>query len=166
MRGDFIKNLFRQVPYLLLLTAIWLVLNEELSLRQVVIGFLLSIIVLWFTNKQLLLRDYSLVYRIRPWVWLRYISVVIFRIYKSGLVAIARIIKGDDSVCVTEYHSELDNELALMLLGNAITLTPGTVTIDVQGKTLLVLHFSHPLGQKPVVIDQPIRSIERIILEK
>jgi multicomponent Na+:H+ antiporter subunit E len=39
---------------------------------------------------------------------------------------------------VVEVHTELRSALGRMLLANSITLTPGTLTIDVHGDRLLV----------------------------
>lgn len=165
-RGDFIKKLLRRLPYMVTFTLIWVILNEKLGWQQILTGCILSLAVLAFTNSQLLMGDYRHIYSIRFQTLLRYFVYLIGQIYKSGFTVIARIIRGHDAVQFIDYEATLIDELSLTLLANAITLTPGTVTVDLDRQVLQVLSFEDAATvrkQHGVDSQQSIRSIERIL---
>lgn len=122
-------------------TGFWLILNESLALSQILTGLLLSAISLLFTNRYLLENDYLVNYAIKPKVLLHYAMYLFFQIYRSGFSAILKIIKGEGTVKIIDYETCMSNELDICLLANAITLTPGTVTIDKNGRLLQILAF-------------------------
>jgi multicomponent Na+:H+ antiporter subunit E len=151
---------------MLTFTLIWVILNEKLGWQQIVTGCILSLAVLAFTNTQLLMEDYRHIYSIRLYTLIRYFIYLIGQIYKSGFTAIARIIRGHDAVQFNDYASTLDNDLSLTLLANAITLTPGTVTVDLDNQVLQVLSFEDVSTSKKrhgADSQQSIRAIERIL---
>ena len=155
---------------MLIFTLIWVILNEKLGWEQLLTGFFLSLAVLAFTNSQLLLDDYCRLYSVRFVVLLRYFFYLIILIYRSGFTAIARIIKGHDAVQMITYQSTLDDDLSLTLLANAITLTPGTVTVDLDQQMLQILRFdpitAPRLKRQPGDSHQSIRAIEKILRSK
>ena len=85
--------------------------------------------------------DYLDVYAIKPEVLLHYSLYLFIQIYQSGFSAILKIIKGEDAVKIINYETCMRNELGICLLANAITLTPGTVTIGKNGRLLQILAF-------------------------
>lgn len=125
----------------LFFTGIWIVLSESTSLVDLLTGFLFSIIAIFFTNQYLLETDYLDAYGIPLSVVFRYSSYLFFQIYSSGLLAILKIIKGESRVKIIDYESCISDDLGISLLANAITLTPGTVTIDKEGRHLKILSF-------------------------
>ncbi len=125
----------------LIFTLIWVVLNEKADLIRIVTGIGVSFIAIFFTNYYLLLEDYRTSYTIDILSILKYFVFLAFQIYKSGISSIRVIINGDGKVKITEFESILSDDLPLCLLANAITLTPGTVTIDKMNHKLKILHF-------------------------
>ena len=51
----------------------------------------------------------------------------------------AKILTGGVNVNVVEVQTKLDNPFYIALLGNSITLTPGTVTMETDGQRLKVI---------------------------
>jgi len=135
------KKILNYLLMISVFTALWIVLNEKAGLQQIVSGIILSFIALAFTNYYLLLDDYQELYYVKTSVLLNYFMYVVIQIYKSGFSSIGKIIKGDHEVKIIEYESCIDDELLVCLLANAITLTPGTVTIDKSGNKLKILCF-------------------------
>lgn len=127
---------------ILLFTLIWIILNEKAGPMEILSGICFSVISILFTNYYLLETDYATAYFIRLPVFFQYSMYVIIQIYKSGFSAIKKIIKGEDAVKIIEYETCITDELAICLLANAITLTPGTVTITKEGSHLQILSFA------------------------
>ncbi|MBC3900867.1 Na+/H+ antiporter subunit E [Acetobacterium malicum] len=135
------KKIIHTLVLVLIFTGIWLVLNESLAVSQLLIGLFFSAVSILFTNRYLLEDDYLDAYAIKPEVLLHYSLYLFIQIYQSGFAAILKIIKGEDSVKIITYETCMSNELGICLLANAITLTPGTVTIDKNGHQLQILAF-------------------------
>jgi multicomponent Na+:H+ antiporter subunit E len=124
-----------------LFTLIWILLNEKLNGFVVLSGIFFSVISLYFTDKVLLGKSYSQLFHIPFTTILAYLIYLIFQIFKSGLTAIPKVIKGDCRVKIVDYHTPLNSQVAISLLANAITLTHGTITIEKKGNILSILCF-------------------------
>ena len=68
-----------------------------------------------------------------------FVVVLIIQIYKSGFAAIGKILRGKLNTSVISISTDIQDDLIISFLANAITLTPGTVTIDKEGNNLKVL---------------------------
>ncbi len=95
---------------MLLFSVIWVILNEKIGWEQIVTGLVLSLAALAITDSQLLLSDYTWVYRINPLRLLSYAAVLLGQIYASGFSAIARIIRGRDDTDIVRYETALDDD--------------------------------------------------------
>jgi len=141
MKGVQMKKAINYSMLVVVFTLIWIILNEKAGPLQLLSGIGFSVVAIFFTNHYLLETDYPNEYFIKPRVVLRYSAYLIIQIYQSGFSAIAKIIKGEDAVKIIDYDTCITNELAICLLANAITLTPGTVTINKEGSHLQILSF-------------------------
>lgn len=135
------KKLINYFYLILFFTGIWIVLSESARLFDILSGLFFSIIAIFFSNQYLLKSDYLDSYRIKSSVLFNYGWYLFLQIYSSGLSAILKIIKGDDAVKIIDYKTCISDDLGISLLANAITLTPGTVTIDKEGRHLKILSF-------------------------
>lgn len=128
----------RPVP---LFMAVWIILNEEISWQQILTGLVFSLIALYVTNTMLLKGDYASTFRIRFLTLLRTFITIIAQVYVSGIKTIPHIWRGRGEVAIDDYTSTLDQELPLAMLAMAVTLTPGTVTVNLAERNLQILHF-------------------------
>lgn len=128
----------RPVPLFL---AVWIVLNEDFGWKQMLLGLVFAVLALIVTNVMLLKSDYASAYRISTATLLRYTVMVIAQIYQSGIKTIPCILSGRAEVAIDEYTSRLEADLPLAMLATAVTLTPGTVTVNLSGNNLQILHF-------------------------
>ncbi|MDZ5726315.1 Na+/H+ antiporter subunit E [Acetobacterium sp. K1/6] len=135
------KKLRHFIILIFIFTGIWLIFNESLAFPQILIGLFFSIVSVLFTNRYLLENDYIEAYSIKPAVLFHYTTYLFIQIYRSGFSAILKIIRGQDAVKIIEYETCIRDDLAICLLANAITLTPGTVTIGKNGRLLQILAF-------------------------
>ncbi|MBF7097082.1 Na+/H+ antiporter subunit E [Alkalibacter mobilis] len=135
------KKITGYFSMIFIFTLIWIILNEKAGATQIVTGLILSIFSIFFANYYLLEEEYVDHYSLNIKSVIKYLVYLIFQIYKSGFSAIGKIIKKEYDVRISEYTSCLNDELSICLLANAITLTPGTVTIDKNGSKLKILSF-------------------------
>lgn len=134
-----LTKLFRYLPLVLLLTAIWIVLNERLTVATVAFGVAMSVIAIVATNRLVLRESYLERYTVRPLALLRYVAQLVWAIYIAGFQAIIKMLQGRVHVGIVDIKTRLEDEFAVTLLANSITLTPGTVTVDRDGQNLKVV---------------------------
>ncbi len=147
-----------------LLTIVWVVYNESANLATVGLGVVLGFIALILTDKFVLKDDYRENYHVNMIAILKYIPFIFLQIYISGFDAIYRVFTGHVNVGVVEIKTKLPTEFQRSLLSNAITLTPGTVTLDQdeEDMTIIWLDCSTP---DPDEAGETIKgSFERILL--
>jgi len=141
---NLLRKFFSSFDILVLLTVFWLLLNEGVSVIQVVLGMGGSVATLFYTEKYLLKEDYKVAYALR-WVnVLKYVVALLFQIYLSGGMALYLLFTNRIKVRMVDYESDLDNDFLLCILAVSITLTPGTVTVDKIGRKLQVLCLHCP----------------------
>ncbi len=132
------------VGHTLLLAAIWLVFSGKFDLFHLALGVVSVVAVLLFNDAIRRLspahggparRGHVHLLRVvfyAPWLlW----QIIVSAAYVTKLI-LAPSERLDPRL--VHFHCELPNELAQVVLGNSITLTPGTVTIDVTGSTFTV----------------------------
>jgi multicomponent Na+:H+ antiporter subunit E len=115
---------------LLLCAFVWAVWNESYTTGTFIEGSILSFLALTITNRYLLKARYQNLFRLNPLTFLRYIGVLIVEIFRSGVHAMYVTITGRIDVGVVDLPTDITNPFHGVLVANAITLTPGTVTID------------------------------------
>lgn len=119
----------RLLPHPLLtpvLALIWLLLVNDFSLGQLLLGLILGWLIPLFTVSFWPER----VHIRRPLTLLRFIAVVLFDIVVANLT-VARLILGRPhklAPAFIEVPLDVRNDLAISLLANTISLTPGTVS--------------------------------------
>jgi multicomponent Na+:H+ antiporter subunit E len=62
-------------------------------------------------------------------------------IFRSALAHMRRVIHGQATPQLFELQLSLEDPFLIALIANAITLTPGSMTVEVTGSRLVVLAF-------------------------
>lgn len=137
----------------LLLLSIWLLMNDSLAPGQVLLGATLGLLIPLFTKR---FWPHTANFR-RPVLALRLIGVVLWDIVVANF-AVSRIVLGPrDAIKPAFVRIPLDvqGDFAVTALASVISLTPGTVTaeVDAERRHLLV----HALSE-----EDPDRLIQRI----
>lgn len=78
-------------------------------------------------------------HHISPTTAMKYIVVVFIEVFKAGFHAIWLTLRGKLNVGIVDIATESDETLRNVLIADAITLTPGTVTIDYSHRNLKVV---------------------------
>lgn len=156
------RGVFKFAVVVVLLTAVWCAWNESLTLSTIVTGLVLSTLALIATNRFLLKARYQEVFSVRPLTIARYVAVLLVEIFRSGVHAIRVTLTGRINVGVVNIPTAITNPLHGVLVANAITLTPGTVTIDYSPGTFKVIWIECSTDD-PDVASQTIKaSFERV----
>ena len=125
----------------LLFLAVWLILNGKVTGEILIFGLVISAVLFWFMCRFL---DYSfrkeiLLFRLTP-LFIRYFWVLVKEIVKAN-VCVLKIIFSPElqpEPAFVYFDTNFKTGTARMLLANSITLTPGTITVSVEGDRFCV----------------------------
>ena len=120
-----------------ILIFVWIILRETFSPSSVIVGVILSIGCLYFYHKYLPLNRVG---NIRYHRLIFYVFYLIGEIYLAGFYVIKLIIKGAN-VDVIKLKTKITDESLKVLLADSITLTPGSILLDLKGEDLTLLYL-------------------------
>ena len=112
------------------LALVWCVWSESFTPRTWLEGAVLGLLALFMTRRFFMHRPYLTHYRMPLRTLVRYIGVLCVEIFRSGVHAIYILLTDRLNVGVVDLPTEIRDPLPGALVATAITLTPGTVTID------------------------------------
>lgn len=154
MRVQFLLNI--------LLTIVWVFLTGSLATINFIFGFVLSFLVLWIVSRN----ERSLKYfRIIP----RLIGFILYFTYaliKANIQVAADVVtpKFYMKPGIVKYPLDAKSNLEITLLANVITLTPGTLSLDVSDdRKVLYIHAMY-IHDKEEFIQGIKNGFERRIL--
>jgi len=126
------KHMIFAVP---VLTLLWVILMEELSIRSVAIGVVTGVIIMLFSRKFL---PYQQIENVNFYKLLTYPFFLIGQIYVAGFMVIKIFIKGA-AVDIVTVKTKLKNEALRVILADSITLTPGSILLDLDENNITLL---------------------------
>lgn len=72
-------------------------------------------------------------------LFIRYIGLLLAEIFKANLIVVRMILsKRKVKPVLVEFTTDLRTDLAKVILSHSITLTPGTITVELKGDTFVV----------------------------
>lgn len=136
----------------------WLVLCGGLDKRSVITGLGAVLFVMLISNmslKRYASRHVFIQYHYHI-VW--FLWILLIEIFRAAYQHIQRVFSGEDQSVIFEIELSVTDEFAIALIANAITLTPGTLTMQVHDQRLTILGFAES--------DREIEDIRRTIIDK
>ena len=150
---------------LLVFFCVWIIFNGAVTLEILVLGALISAAMFWFVCRFM---DYSMekerkFYQKVP-LFTRYVTVLLKEILKANAAVFRLILTRKESIepVLVYVRTDLKTETARVILANSITLTPGTITVSMTQRQLLVhcLDKSLAEGMEDSVFVQLLREME------
>lgn len=145
----------------------WFVLNAKFSLPNLFIGLIACFIVLKIDSLVFKSHDISKNLNQNDKAILRVIwlfLIVIVEIFKAAFEHILRILKGSDASVIIHIALDVTHPLYITLIANAITLTPGTLTIKSQGNILTIVGFAQTEEDKAKIVSTIIDKFQKPFL--
>lgn len=127
---------FRFILTFLFLMLFWLVLTLNFQITSILIGMGTSFLISLLTYNFFIQDDEGINSRfIRTIFYLfLYIFVLLYEMFLASLDMLYRIITVDINPEIVMVKSSIKSDLGILLLANSITLTPGTITVDIEGE--------------------------------
>lgn len=131
----------------LLVMAFWLALNGRIAFDTLILGAAITLIMLLLghaTGLWTLDREKH-IYLLLP-SGILYFFVLIKEIFVANLRVVKIIFNRRESPCIRHYATKLKTKVARAVLANSITLTPGTVTVQLVDNVLTVHCLTHEMA--------------------
>ena len=150
--------------YVLFLAA-WIIFNGNITLAILIFGVVIAAVMLAFMCHFM---DYSLqkemnVYK-KSICFLTYVVILLREIVKANLAIIPRILTIEEEMepVIVKFRTYLKSDFTKMLLANSITLTPGTITVEMEGDeyTIHCLDTSLAEGLADSDIEKALKKLE------
>lgn len=113
----------------------WILFNGSITLEIVAFGLVIAAVIYWFVCKfmDFSVRKDIMIIR-QSFRMIEYLGVLAWEILKASVVLcgiILNLYQKPEPVLVT-FHADLKTEMARAVLANSITLTPGTITVNLE----------------------------------
>lgn len=113
------------------------------SREEILFGFILSLIVGFVTGRIFVKEDFRMLNPVR---WLTFIAYAIGPFFigmaKANIDVAYRVITGKINPGIVKISPDLKTDLGITMLANSITLTPGTLSVDIdEDKNDLYIHW-------------------------
>ncbi len=144
MRAHWVLNL--------VLAFIWCLLQQKLTVSEFVIGAVLGYIIIYLhrsvlddrkaERRTLSFKEY-VVYLVRI---VRYTLVFLYEVLKANIDVVKIVLspKLNMTPGIIAYKMDVKTDAGISLLANSITLTPGTLSVDIsEDRTTLYIHALH-----------------------
>ena len=124
-----------------ILYALWLILNGRITLEICLLGLAITALIYFFICKFM---DFSIKKDLRlmrnAGYAMAYLVVLLKEIFLSNFRVMAIILfkRIPITPALTEVRIDLRSQMAKTILANSITLTPGTITVEVTGDVFVV----------------------------
>jgi len=149
---------------------IWMIFNGRMTVEIAAIGALISIMLDLFVRKVLKLNlTASNLFRfikIFPDIIL-YMIILLIEIVRANFSIIKLVLAPQIEVepCLVRFKTPLKTEAARVALANSITLTPGTITVSLEGSELLVHALNREIakGLESSIFERLLSRMERVL---
>lgn len=141
------NSVLNAVELMVLLLVLWFIFSGIFELKFIIFGLLSVLVVMRISMRSLYLRGrhsmkYYFVLNVNIFSFIIYFLWLLKEIIKSSLSVTWNVFRGADSLNphIVWFRADYDNPSARALLANSITLTPGTVTVDIQPNGVYSVH--------------------------
>jgi len=142
----------RYVTVFFLSMIFWLMLTFEFTISNLIVGSVASLITSVIFARFFVKNVYKLIQPKRYFWFLVYLVVFIWECIKANIDVAYRVLHPAMPIRpgIVKVKTTLKSDLAKMLLANSITMTPGTITVDIIDDYLYI-HWIYIKSEDPAV---------------
>ncbi len=159
----------RYITLFILSLIFWLLLTFKLTFPNIIVGSVASLICSLFFGRFFIRNVNKLLQPHRYFWFIVYLFVFIWECIKANIDVAYRVLHPAMPIRpgIVKVKTELKSDMAKMLLANSITMTPGTISVDIIDDTLFI-HWIYIRSEDPEVYTSLItgpfeKYIKRII---
>ncbi len=142
----------RYVTVFIMSMIFWLMLTFEFTIPNLIVGAVASLITSAFFTRFFVKNISKLIQPKRYFWFLVYLFVFIWECLKANLDVAYRVLHPKMPIRpgIVKVRTTLKSDLAKMLLANSITMTPGTISVDIIDEYLYI-HWIYIKSEDPEV---------------
>ncbi len=146
---------------------IWYAFTTSLQPAEIIVGILLSLIVAYITVVNFNCCDPVLITPSHIIYFIQYFFVFLMALVKANFDVARRVVnpKLPINPGIVSFETKLNNDFAKMVLANSITLTPGTLTIDVIDNRFFVHWIDVTTENKEEIYKEIAEPFEKVLLK-
>ena len=141
----------------------WCLLNWVPDSQHIIVGVFVAAVVAFLTGDLFVTRPHVLKHPWRYWYFIAYyLPVFLWELIKANVDVAYRVLHPDLPISpgIVKVKTTLKSDTALTFLANSITLTPGTMSVDIdRDKGVLYIHWID-------VKDESIEGASKSIVER
>lgn len=143
------------ITYLLLTTGSGSDVVNLWSYEELIFGLIFSLICGFITRKLFVKKDFRMLNPVRWFSFIAYLFTFFVAMAKANFDVAYRVITGKINPGIVRISPDLKTDFGITLLANSITLTPGTLSVDIdEDNNDLYIHWinvkDESLKKKPV----------------
>ena len=142
---------------------VWCLFSWVPDWQHLIVGVFVSAFVTFIIGDLFITRPHVLIYPSRYWYFfVHYLPMFLWECIKANLDVAYRVLHPQLPICpgIVKVKVELKTDIALTALANSITLTPGTMSVDIDKENgILYVHWIN-------VKTKDIESATKIIAER
>ncbi|MDY0074690.1 MAG: Na+/H+ antiporter subunit E [Acholeplasmataceae bacterium] len=150
----YIKKRYKLFLFML---AFWLLLNFNLKIDTLLFGVVFSLVVTILAYPVLFNEQGFRYHGIKLHKMLIYFFVLFIEIFKSAFTYIINLISRKYEPVLFKIDLDLDDPVLVGIVANSITLTPGTISVEIEDHSIYVLTLAKP-GTPQEELERPIRN--------
>lgn len=150
----------RRFAYWIAGMAVWMLLTWSVQYQSLIAGAVLSFISALIFGNYLPLEKVGRLLNPRRWLWfILYLVVFAYQCFKANLDVAMRVLSPGINLKpgIVRIKTTLRTDIARVFLANSITLTPGTMTVDIQDDVLYI-HWIDVATDDPQEIARKIKG--------
>ncbi|WP_176461939.1 Na+/H+ antiporter subunit E [Anaeromicrobium sediminis] len=149
----------------------FIILAEKFNMEVLIIGLIVSLSISIFNKKEKETIDKPKTLTVKKILYFILYGAVLLKEIVIANIQVAKIVLSPKmNICpkIVKYETKLMSKIYQSILANSITLTPGTLTMDLEGNILTVhcLREEDSLGLKDSKFEQILLKIEEIDYDK
>jgi len=122
-------------------TLLWLILSQTLTPQVVLVAIGVALFLTLFYSHARYAKLGNIVLNWKTlWACIQYFFVFVFELVKANLDVALRVVRPSLPIRpgIVEVKTTLKSPLGRLVLANSITLTPGTLTVEIHGDSLFI----------------------------
>jgi len=160
------KNIIPRIKFFIVMLALWFLLNFDFKLTTILFGIIISFFVSLFAY-EVLHDDKGFRFKgIKVHRLIIYLFVLFIEIFKASILYTMNLFKKTYVPVVFKITLDKLDPVKVAIVANSITLTPGTITVDIVNQTIYVMVLADPKTPHEE-LEKPIRSkFEKLLLQE
>lgn len=159
-----IKN---QLAIFIVLMIVWFLINNSLDLEILGVGIILSLVLAFIFGSR---TDVLNEFKFTPAAFFFtgvYLFVFFGELIKSNIDVALRVLKPSLPINpgIVKTKTVLKSKMARMILTNSITLTPGTLTVDIEDDILYIHWIDVESDDIDIATEKIVKKFEKILVK-